>query len=422
VTDVADFIETLGELDRALVAALMTPEGRADPYPHYATLREATPVHVSAIGPVVVARYDDCVPLLRDPRLGAQPEPTGVPLHELFGMTETDFTARFPRFDELPNSLLGLNPPDHTRVRSLVTKAFTPSTIERLRPHIVDIADDLLDQIDGTVDVMEALALSLPMTVIGELLGVPRPMLEEIRPHVRVAIDLDVRRPSLERFTEAYDAGDIVATAFGTLMAERRTSPGDDLLSHLLHIEEEGDRLTEPELLALVMLLFGAGFETTTNLIGNGLRALLLHPDQLDRLRADRSLMKTAVEEMLRWDSPVQMTGRSALEDVEVLGVTLPRGAQLMLLQGAACRDPRKYDDPDRFDVGRVGAPTPMVFGGGIHYCLGAALARAEGQVVFDRLLDRFATIEPGWTEGEPPQYRDSTILRGLEALPVSFA
>jgi cytochrome P450 len=303
-----------------------------------------------------------------------------------------------------------------------VTKAFTPSTVEAMRPHIATLMDELLADVDGTVDVIDAVALSLPVTVIGELLAVPRTVLEELRPHVRVAIQLDVRTPTLERFTEAYDAGQIVQGAFRDLIAERHRNPGDDLLSQLVHVEESGDTLTESELIALVLLLFGAGFETTTNLIGNGLRALLLHPAEMARLRADRSLMKTAVDEMLRWDSAVQLTGRNALEDCEVLGVPLAKGRQVMLVQGAACRDPRKYDDPDRFDVGRVGAPPPLSFGGGIHYCLGVALAKAEGQIAFDRLLDRFRVIEPAWSDAEPLRYRDSTILRGLESLPVLFA
>jgi cytochrome P450 len=255
------------------------------------------------------------------------------------------------------------------------------------------------------------------------MLGVPRDELSTLQPHVRTAVGtLDIRLPTIEQFTAAYHAGRVVREAFAGYIADRHAHPRDDHLSQLVHVEEEGERLTEPELIALVLLLFGAGFETTTNLIGNGLRALLLHPDQLERLRADRRLMPTAVEEMLRWDSPVQATGRAALEDGEVLGVPIERGTGVITVLGAACRDPRKYDDPDRFDVGRTGAPQPMSFGGGIHYCLGAPLARAEGQIAFDRLLDRYRTIEPAWSDADPPRYRDSTILRGLESLPVRLA
>jgi cytochrome P450 len=414
-------VSALGELDTALFTAFMTPEGQADPYPHYAVVREATAVHLAfGGGPYVFTRYDDCMKALRDPRFGQSQN--GPKAHELFGLTEDDFAARFPRFRELPESLLGLNPPDHTRIRGLVSKAFTPKTVEALRPNIIELADSLLDRMEGTCDVMSTYAVKLPMGMIGDLLGVPRDDLDGLQPHVRIAIgNLDVRAPSLEQFSAAYDAGQLVGDYFRELIAFRHTDPGDDLLSQLVHIEEEGDRLTEPELISLVLLLFGAGFETTTNLIGNGLRALLLHPDQLARLRDDRSLLPTAIEEMLRWDSPVQVTGRGTIEPCELLGHDMPEGSGFLALLGAACRDPRKYDDPDRFDIGRVGAAQPMSFGGGIHYCLGAPLARLEGQLAFDRLLDRFRVIQPAWTSDSPPRYRDSTILRGLETLPVDL-
>jgi cytochrome P450 len=413
-------VGALGELDTAIYTAFMTPEGQADPYPHYAVVRESTPVHeVFGGGPFVVSRYDDCLKALRDPRFG-QGEQGGPKPHELFGLDEAEFSTRFPRFRELPDSILGLNPPDHTRIRGLVSRAFTPKTIEALRPKIVELADDLLDRMDGTTDVMATFAVKLPMGMIGDLLGVPRDDLDGLQPHVRIAIgNLDVRAPSLEQFSAAYDAGHVVQDYFRELIARRHTDPGDDLLSQLVHIEEEGDRLTEPELISLVLLLFGAGFETTTNLIGNGVRALLLHPDQLRLLRGDRSLLPSAVEEMLRWDSPVQVTARGALEDAELLGQRFERGQSVMAVLGAACRDPRKYDDPDRFDITRQGVAQPMSFGGGIHYCLGAPLARLEGQIAFDRLLERFRVIEPAWPADEPPRYRDSTILRGLETLPV---
>jgi cytochrome P450 len=192
------------------------------------------------------------------------------------------------------------------------------------------------------------------------------------------------------------------------------------LLSELLHVEEHGDQLSHDELISTVMLIFGAGFETTTNLIGNGLLALLDHPDELQRLRDDRSLMKTAVDELLRWDSPVQLDGRLTFEDVDAHGTAVAAGEQFVTLLGAANRDPRAFPDPDRFDVGRIGQ-APMSFGAGIHYCLGAALARAEGHVVFDRLLDRFSVIEPAWGS-ERPRYRDAIVLHGLESLPVRVA
>jgi cytochrome P450 len=406
-------------LDTALLIAFTTPEGQADPYPHYAVVREATPAHLASIGPLVLTRYDDCLQVLRDPRFGqADVDPAAT-----LGLTPEEFTARFPRAGEIPPSLLGLNPPDHTRLRGLVSRAFTPRRVEGLRPEIMRLADELLEPLDGVVDAISSLALQLPMLVIGELLGVPRAQLDHLQPYVRAAVGtLDVRTPSVDEFAASHEAGLVVREAFAELIAARRADPQDDLLSDLVHVEEAGDQLREAELVSLVLLLFGAGFETTTNLIGNGLRALLLHPAEMARLRADRSLLKTAIEEMLRWDSPVQVTGRNALEPAVVLGVPVAEGAPVLTLLGAACRDPRAYPDPDRFDIARDGAPPPMSFGGGIHYCLGASLARAEGQIAFDRLLDRFPSIEPGWTAETPLRYRDSTILRGLEALPIRLS
>jgi cytochrome P450 len=312
--------------------------------------------------------------------------------------------------------MLGLDPPDHTRLRRLVAKAFTPRTVENLRPKIVRLTDELLDEMHGAVDVISALALPLPMAVIGEMLGIPASERAVLQPHVRAAAQMLEFDPALELVDAASSANDVIVEHLEVLIAERRAEPTDDLLSELIHVEEQGDQLSHTELIATVMLLFGAGFETTTNLIGNGLLALLDHPDELRRLRDDRSLMKTAVEELLRWDSPVQIDGRMVFEDVDLHGESVAAGEQFVTLLGAANRDPRMFDEPDRFDVGRVG-PAPMSFGGGIHFCLGAALARAEGHVVFERLLDRFPVIEPAWDD--PPAYRDTIVLHGLESLPV---
>jgi len=238
-------------------------------------------------------------------------------------------------------------------------------------------------------------------------------------PHVRAAAQTLEFNPPLEQMDAAANASRIIAEHLEGLIAYRRERPTDDLLSELIHVEEQGDQLSHDELIATVMLIFGAGFETTTNLIGNGLLALLEHPGELRRLRDDRTLMKTAVEELLRWDSPVQIDGRAVCEDVEIDGLSAAAGEQFVTLIGAANRDPRVFEEPEHFDVGRVGQ-APMSFGAGIHFCLGAALARAEGQVVFERLLDRFPVIEPAWGGVRPP-YRDSLVLRGLESLPVHF-
>jgi cytochrome P450 len=313
-----------------------------------------------------------------------------------------------------------MDPPDHTRLRKLVAKAFTPKTVENLRPDIVRLTDELLDRLDRHVDIITALALPLPMNVIGEMLGVPADERVALQPYVRDAVSTLELNPTLEQIDVAAAASRVLNERFDALIAERRGAPTGDLLSELIHVEEQGDQLDHDELLTTIMLLFAAGFETTTNLIGNGLLALLDHPDEMQRLRNDPSLMKTAVEELLRWDSPVQVDGRVAFEDVDLHGETVAAGEQVVTLLGAANRDPRVYDEPDRFDVGRV-AQAPMSFGAGIHYCLGAALARAEGHVVFERLLQRFPVIEPDW-DGARPEYRDSIVLHGLQSLPVRVA
>jgi cytochrome P450 len=408
---------TPADLDAILGSIFLTPEGKADPYPGYATVREATALHHSALDLYVASRYDDCQALLRDPRFG-RGEQRIQP--EFFGLTQDEFDTRFPRLAERADSMLLLDPPDHTRLRALVAKAFTPKTVEALRPDIQRLTDDLLEPLEGDVDVMPALALKLPITVIGEMLGVPQEDHAALLPPIKIVIrSLATFGADLDEFSEIYTASGVIDDYFKGLVSHKRTHPGDDMLTDLIHAEEEGDKLTEAEVLSTIMLLFVAGYETTTNLIGNGLRAFLLFPEQLRRLRDDRSLVKSAVEEILRYDSPVQLTGRRVLgDDVEVAGTPVARGQEILTLLGAANRDPRAYDQPDAFDIGRMG-PAPISFSAGIHYCLGAALARTEGQIVFDTLVDRYATIEPAWPNDNPPRYRDSLVLRGLEALPV---
>lgn len=405
--------------DALLAEILLTPEGKADPYSRYAAIREHSAAFRTSIGFVVVGRFDDCQWVLRDPRFGKGD--FDAPWVR-YGMTEAEWLEQFSDFTRRTSSMLGLDPPDHTRLRRLVAKAFTPKTVEQLRPDIVRLTDELLDGLegDGVVDVIPELALQLPIAVISEMLGVPESYWPELQPLVRTATATLELNPTLEQLHAAADAGRGIADRFEGLIAERRERPTGDLLSELIHVEEQGDQLSHDELIATVILLFGAGFETTTNLIGNGLLALLDHPDELARLRDDRSLLGTAVEELLRWDSPVQIDGRQAFEDLDVHGVPVRAGEQVVTLLGAANRDPRVFDEPERFDISR-GTAHLMSFGAGIHFCLGAALARAEGRVVFHRLLDRFPVIEPAWGE-ERPLYRDSIVLRGLESLPVHFA
>jgi cytochrome P450 len=409
-----DTVDT-AQLDATLAAIFMTAEGKQDPYPGYATVREATPVHQSALGVKVVTRYDDVNAILRDNRFG-RGDNTIDPTQ--FGLTQEEWDERFGETGGFGESMLGMDPPDHTRLRSLVAKAFTPKTVEQLKPHIQRLTDGFLEPLEGEVDVMSQLALKLPITVIGQMLGVPESDYDALMPHIKIVIrQLATFEANLAEFEEQHAAGNAIGEYFSALAAEKRKHPDDGMFTDLVHAEEEGDKLTEGELISTVILLFVAGYETTTNLIGNGTRAFLLHPEQMQKLRDDRSLMKGAIEEILRFDSPVQLTGRRALADgLEVQGTPIPKGEETIVILGAANRDPRTYGDTaDTFDITRKG-PAPLSFSAGIHYCLGAALARAEGQIVFDSLLDRYAAIEPAWTE---LTYRDNLVLRGLEALPV---
>jgi len=400
------------EPDALLLELIATPEGRADPYPRYAALRERAPVHRSAFGIWTLTDYDDCQLLLRHPGVGKD---FSSAMNSL-GLSDADREAQ-DRFRNDRSNMLVTDPPDHTRLRGLVTRAFTPRTVEKLRPTVVTLVDELLDAFDGEVEVMDALAFPLPVTVIGDMLGVPVEDRSLLRPLVRSVTAILELAVSPEALAEAAEADAELGRYFADLVADRRASPRDDLLTKLIEAEDKGDQLTEHELISTVILLFAAGFETTTHLIGNGLLALLRNPGELDRLRGDRSLIRSGVEELLRYDSPVQIAARTTYEELPVGGQTIPSGNLVLAMLGAANRDPARFTDPDRLDVGRdEGAP--MSFGGGIHFCLGAALARLEGQIVLDRLLERFRTME---LVGGPPTVRDSLTLRGLTELRVHF-
>jgi cytochrome P450 len=404
------------EPDALLLELVATPEGRADPYPRYAALRERAPVHRSNFGLWTLTGYDDCQHLLRHPGVGKDFREAMSSL----GLTDADREAQ-DRFRNDRSNMLVTDPPDHTRLRGLVTRAFTNRTVEKLRPRVVALVDELLDGFGDSsdeVEVMDALAFPLPVTVIGDMLGVPAEDRATLRPLVRSVTAVLELAVSPEALAEATEADAQLVHYFADLVSERRARPQDDLLTKLIEAEDKGDQLTEHELISTAILLFAAGFETTTHLIGNGLLALLRQPDEAARLRADRSLIPRAVEELLRYDSPVQIAARTTYEGLSVGGQEIPAGSLVLALLGAANRDPSRFTDPERLDVGRDEGP-PMSFGSGIHFCLGAALARAEGQVVFDRLLDRFATME---LAGGPPTVRDSLTLRGLTDLRVRFA
>jgi cytochrome P450 len=369
------------------------PSHKSDPHPVYHQLRAAAPVlRNPEMGESVLTRYDDCLAVLRDPRFSSSPEhriyPEGAEVPDFrIGMSGGDGSGA--------RVLLFLDPPDHTRLRKLVSKAFTPRTVERLRPHIAELVDGILDEAAerGELDVVADLGYTVPVTVICELMGVP----------------VEDRHLFGEWSSDA-------TRLFNGLFEDRRKHPGDDLVSALLEVEEEGDRLTEGELRSMVVLLFIAGHETTMNLIGNGAYALLRHPDQLRRWQKDPSLTPSAIEELLRYDGPVHVTGRIPTEDIEVNGERFHKGEQLVCLLAAANRDPARFDDPDGLDIGRPDN-LHLTFSQGIHYCLGAALARVEGQVALSSLVQRFSELE---LLTDPVDYREHFVLRGLRELRVA--
>jgi cytochrome P450 len=386
------------------------PEYRADPYPLYHKLRELDPVHRSPVGAWVLTRHVDATAVLRDPRFSSNPSHLGGDRPQV-GPRRLDTKV-----------LLFLDAPDHTRLRSLVSKAFTPAVVRRLRPRVEGLVAGLLDRARerGSIEVIADLAYPLPVAVICELLGVPAADRGNFGSWSSdatrlLARDLDLDVAGVERGIAAIAA---FTEYFGGLIQQRKREPRDDLVSGLIAAEEAGERLTWEELFATIILLFLAGHETTVNLIGNGMLALLRHRDQLERLRGDPSLGPRAVEELLRYESPVHVTARIATTDLEVGGVPLRAGEQVIVAVAAANRDPAVFADPDRLDLGRQDN-RHLSLSAGMHYCLGAALARMEGEVAFAALLRGFPTIE---LEDPEPGLRDHFVLRGLRSLPLRLA
>lgn len=389
------------------------PEVRADPYPLYAEMRERAPVYWSEEQQAfVLTRYVDCLSVLRSPHTSVDDRNAARQGDRRVSLRDESIMAGLA--DLRP--MLFSDPPDHTRMRSLVAKAFTPKRVEALRPHIAEVVDGLLAEAaaDGGFDVIADLAFPLPVIVICELLGVPVEDRDQLKGWSRdLARTIDPIVPP-EVAQQAAMAGMFFINYLNNLVDERRKAPRDDLLSALIAVEDEGERLSHEELLVNTILLFVAGHETTQNLIGNGLLALLGNPDQFAAFRHEPGLAKNAVEEMLRYDGPVHLTARIFAEDGEVGGTPIPKGETAILLLGAAHRDPEQFPDPDRFDIRRDNANRNIAFGHGIHHCLGAPLARVEAQLAVGELVRRF----PEMTAGEPVRSETFT-LRGLSSLPI---
>ena len=366
-----------------------------DPYRTYEQLRRKDPVHrMRLIEAWALTRYEDVQDVLAD--------------HKRFTNAERNYD--YMRY----RTFLDLDPPDHTRLRGLVSKAFTPRAVRELGPRIQELVDELLDAVagKGRIDLISDFAFPLPVIVIAEMLGVPaqdRARFREWSDDIALSVNPLLNSEQIERVQQATEE---LFDYFEGIIEQRRQAPRNDMISALLAAEDEGDRLTHEELLSTLMLLLVSGNETTRNLIGNGMLALLKNPAQLQRLREHPELLDSAINELLRYDSPVQMDARNAIDDVEIGGKRIAAGQRILAIVGAANRDPQVFANPDELDIGRDEV-SHLSFGRGIHYCLGSPLAILEGRIAFSSLLDRYSSIRLA----SEPVFKDQIVLRGVEEL-----
>jgi cytochrome P450 len=394
----------------------LAPEFIRNPYPLYDQLRRMDPVHITSHGMYLVSRHADVTGVLRDKRFGKDFVERSTRRYGPKIMEE-------PIFRSMSHWMLQQDPPDHTRLRGLVVKAFTARRVEDMRPRIQEVVDQTLDRVipQGKMDLIEDFAFRLPVTIICEMLGIPEEHRETFYAGTRDGGRiLDPVPLSPAEIAQGNAANMMARMYFQQLFELRRKQPGDDLTTQLVQAEEDGSKLTNEELTANIILLFGAGHETTVNLIGNGLLALYRNPDQLALLKARPELITNAVEEFLRYDSSVQMTGRVTLEDIDDLGTKkIAKGETILCLLGSANRDPAAYpDSADRLDITRPNV-RPLSFGGGIHFCLGAQLARIEAEIAISTLLRRLPNLR--LDDAENPEWRPTFVLRGLKRLPASW-
>ena len=386
---------TWEQMESGISFDLTSRKIRANPYEVYERLRSENPIHrMRLINAWALTGYDDALAILQD--------------HRRFSSGEN-------KLEYAPyRTMLDLDPPDHTRLRSLVSKAFTPRAVAALGPRIQEIVEELLEDLADrdSFDLINDFAFPLPVIVIAEMLGIPaedRDRFNVWSNDIALAVEPIL---SGEEIVRVERASDEIIEYFEGIIEQRRKQPRDDMLSALLAAEEEGDRLSHDELLGTLMLLLVAGNETTRSLIGNGMLALLKNPEQLQRLWENPELLETAIDEMLRYDSPVQFIIRVVLEDTEFNGKRFRAGQKVIILVGAANRDPTVFADPGALDIGRQ-EKSHISFGRGIHYCLGSPLALLEAQVAFANLIERFSSIELV----SEPEFRDQIVLRGVESL-----
>jgi cytochrome P450 len=391
------------------LARLLRPQTKTNPYPLYADIRRR-PLTRSTLGAWMTADHAAAESILRDRRFSSSP------VHQP-GYRPPAYPAGDPRAELPAADLLSMDPPDHTRIRRLVSGAFTPKAIAGLEPWIRETTGRLLAAADASAgfDLIDGLAFPLPIAVICHLLGVPAEDQASFRAWGHAVAATLEPQTSVAAAKQSRAAELALTSYLRDLVAKRRADPDESLLSALVAIEEDGDRLSSVELVSTALLLLVAGFETTVNLIGNGTVALLGEPGHWERLREDPALVPAAVEELLRYDSPVQVTFRTATEDVDLDGTPMPKGTAVVVAIGGANRDPAVFDQPDRLIIDRPNASRHLAFSRGIHSCLGSALARLEGRIAFEELTRRFPTLEMTG----PPVRRPLLVLRGFETVPV---
>jgi cytochrome P450 len=393
------------------------PDFRANPYPYYDRLRTTAPAYRSGRYQVVLTRYADVFATLRSNEVSRD-----VELNATLDETDERAVRRRQRRRGGAKTILNLDPPDHTRLRRLVSKAFTPRSIEDLRPRIEELVDAVLDRAaaSGSIELIDALAFPIPFQVISDLLDMPTERADELRDWSQALTAGLEPAATMAELDEAEAAVMQLIPYLIDIIEDRRLHPGTDLLSGLLAVEDDGDTLSPEELISFVVLLYVAGHETTVNLIGNGMLALIRHPDQLEMWRNDPTLDVTAIDELLRFDGPVQHTVRVAMHPMTFDGadgepITVEPGEVLVTVLGAANHDPTVFENPHELHLDRPNASKHTAFSAGVHYCLGASLAKLEAQVALTKLIRRFGSIE---LEGEP-HWRDRITIRGVDRLPL---